>query len=218
MHRIFVVAALLFLSSSASSNNLTFMKEFFSSQNGKLINVMGPCDPGCYVEIDIDGNLISTTTSGIDFERLYELKNDKDRNITLNYSLEYGSYVVHTSTNTKFLLNGRMDKHPIDFALKNCYSSPQGSTSIGMKFCLINAEEAWDNQLNITYNQLGGSSNEPLKKAQQAWIKYRDAQFDWFYTHFGSKQGSKWDLAISERKITLIRQQVEFLQSAYAGH
>ncbi len=195
-----------------------FMDRYFESKIGKLVNVSSPCDPGCYVEIDIDGDLFSTTTSGIHWEKLYELKDEKDNSVTLNYSLDNGSYLVHTSTNTKFLLNGTMDKHPIDYALENCYSSAMGQTTIGMSMCLEGAAQAWDDQLNITYEQLGGSSNEPLRNAQLAWIKFRDAQFDWFISHFGSKQGSKWGAVIQERKITVIRQQVELLQSAHLGH
>lgn len=205
------------LSMDSFGNDQSFMDVFFESQAGKLVNVSSPCDPGCYVEIDINGNRFSTT-SGIDWERLYELEDEKNSNVTLNYSLEHGSYVVHTSTNTKFLLNGTIDKHPIDYALETCYSNAEGQTTLGMSVCLGGAEEAWNDQLDITYKQLGGSSNEPLRNAQLAWIKFRDAQFDWFISHFGSKQGSKWGRAIQERKITVIRQQVELLQSAYRGY
>ncbi len=206
------------LSMDSFGNDQSFMDSYFESKIGKLVNVLSPCDPGCYVEIDIDGNHFSTTTSGIHWEKLYDLEDEKDSSVTLNYSLEHGSYVVHTSTNTKFLLNGTIDKHPIDFALENCYSSPIGQTTIGMSVCLSGAAQAWDDQLNITYKQLGGSSNEPLRNAQLAWTKFRDAQFDWFISHFGSKQGSKWGPAIQKRKITVIRQQVELLQSAYRGY
>ena len=212
------ITLLLMLAMDSLGSDQGFMDRYFESKIGKLVNVSSPCDPGCYVEIDIDGDLFSTTTSGIHWEKLYDLKDEKDNSVTLNYSLNNGSYLVHTSTNTKFLLNGTMDKHPIDYALENCYSSAMGQTTIGMSMCLEGAEQAWDDQLNITYEQRGGSSNEPLRNAQLAWIKFRDAQFDWFISHFGSKQGSKWGAVIQERKITVIRQQVELLQSAYLGY
>lgn len=211
------ITLLLMLSLDSFGSDQSFMDSYFERKIGKLVNVSAPCDPGCYVEIEIDGILLSTTTSGINWEKLYSLEDEEDKSVTLNYSLENGSYVVHTSTNTQFLLNGTIDKHPIDFALRNCYSSPMGQTTIGMEMCSGGAVQAWGDQLNITYKQLGGSSNEPLRNAQLAWIKFKDAQFDWFISHFGSKQGSKWGAAIQERKITVIRQQVELLQSAYRG-
>jgi uncharacterized protein YecT (DUF1311 family) len=195
-----------------------FMKEFYTSKSGKLINVMAPCEPGCYVEIDIDGRVMSTTTSGIGWERLYELEDEKDTSVTLNYSQEKGVYIIHSSTNASFNLNGKMEQHPIDYALRNCYSTPFGQTTMGMVSCLRGAEEAWDLELNRIYKQLGGSSNKSLKSAQKAWISFRDAEFNWFNSFFASKEGSKWSYGIGQRRVLVIRQQVEHLQSFHKGY
>ena len=107
------------------------MAEFYNGQNGELINVMSPCAPGCHVEISIDGDTISAPTSGIGWERLYELEGAKDDSITLNYSREKGAYVTHASTNTTFILNGKIDVHPIAYALRNCFSRPKRQTAWG---------------------------------------------------------------------------------------
>ena len=216
--KLLATIALLIASMNSFGNDESFMDRFFEIKRGRLVNVMAPCDPGCYVEIDINGTVLSTTTSEIGWEKLYELEDANDGNVTLNYSLEHGSYVIHTNTNTTFLLNGVIEQHPIDYALQNCHSSPGGQTTMGMVSCLVGAEQAWNEQLNITYNQLGGSNNKPLKNAQLAWIPFRDAQFNWFVSYFASKQGSKWGPAIQERRINVIRQQVEHLQSAYRGY
>ena len=195
-----------------------FMKEFYTSKSGELINVMAPCEPGCYVEIDIDGRVISTTTSGIGWERLYELEDEENTSLTLNYSQEKGVYVIHSSTNVSFNLNGKMEQHPIDYALRNCYSTPFGQTTMGMVSCLRGAEEAWDLELNRIYKQLGGSSNKSLKSAQKAWILFRDAEFNWFNSFFTSKEGSKWSYGVLERRVLVVRQQVEHLQSFHKGY
>jgi len=200
------------------SNEEHFMKEFYTRKSGKLINVMAPCEPGCYVEIDIDGHVISTTTSGIGWERLYELEDEKDTSVTLNYSQEKGVYMIHSSTNTSFNLNGKMEQHPIDYALRNCNSTPGGQTTMGMVSCLKGAEEAWDLELNRIYKQLGGSNNKFLKSAQKAWISFRDAEFNWFNSYFASKQGSKWSYGVGQRRVLVIRQQVEHLQSFHKGY
>jgi uncharacterized protein YecT (DUF1311 family) len=65
---------------------------------------------------------------------------------------------------------------------------------------------------------LGGSSNTDVKSAQLAWISYRDAQFHWFNSFLDSKLGSKWSYGVGKRRVLLIRQQVEHLQSFYAGY
>jgi uncharacterized protein YecT (DUF1311 family) len=109
-----------------------------------------------------------------------------------------------------------LDKHPIDYALQNCYSihrSQAGSTA-----CLAGAEAAWDAELNRVYLVLGGSSNKTLRTAQLAWIKFRDAQFEWFKSAFYKKSGSKWASAVASRRLQVVRQQVEHLQSYYKGY
>jgi len=218
MKSILIFTAFIFLSINALANEESFMGEFYDRQDGNLINVMAPCDPGCYVEIKIGNDVFSSTTSGIGLERLYDLEDEKDSSITLNYSFEKGIYVVHSSTKTIFSLNGKLDNHPIDFALNNCYSKPSGLTTMGMVACLRGAEEAWDAELNRIYKDLGGANNPPLKSTQLAWISFRDAQFSWFNSWLSSKQGSKWSYGIGERRVLLIRQQVDHLQSFYAGY
>jgi len=218
MNRTLSLVILLCLSINTLANETSFMEQFYNSQNGRLINVMAPCDPGCYVEIEIRNNIFSTSTSGIGWERLYDLEDEKDNSVMLNYSPEKGVYVIHSSTNIMFSLNGKMEQHPIDIALGNCYSTPEGQTTMGMVTCLQRAEEAWDTELNRIYKMLRGNINKPLKSAQSAWISYRDAQFSWFSSFLSSKQGSKWSYGIGERRVLLIRQQVEHLQSFYKGY
>ncbi|WP_018625722.1 lysozyme inhibitor LprI family protein [Kangiella aquimarina] len=218
MKLILIFTGFIFLSANALANEESFMEEYYDKQDGDLINVMSPCDPGCHVEIEIGNNVFSSITSGIGWERLYELEDEEDSSITLNYSFEKGVYVVHSSTNTIFSLNGKLEHHPIDFALSNCFSKPSGQTTMGMVACLRGAEETWDVELNRIYEDLGGANNSLLKSTQLAWISYRDSQYSLFNSWLDSKQGSKWIYAISKGRVLLIRQQVEHLQSFYTGY
>jgi uncharacterized protein YecT (DUF1311 family) len=212
----FILTLLCSLNVSASGNS--FMEDFFPLLEGSLINVMSPCDPGCYAEIKINEDTISSPTSGIYWEELYKLEEDKNNKITLMYSISEGPYVIHENSKKKFKLVGSMEKHPIDYALENCYSSPRGQSTIGINSCLIGAEMVWDAELNRVYSDLGGSNNIELKNTQLAWIKFRDAQFTWFNKAILHKQGSKWSYGVRERRVNLIRQQVERLQSFYKGY
>lgn len=218
MNKILSLAILLLLPIKILASETTFMEQFYNGQNAKLLNVMAPCDPGCYVEIEIANNVFSVATSGVGWKRLYSLVDEKDNSVTVNYSQEKGVYVIHSGTNTMFSLNGTIENHPIDYALANCYSAPAGQTTMGMVFCLREAEETWGNELNRIYRMLGGASNEPLKSAHLAWTSYRDAQFNWFNSFLSSKKGSKWSYGIGERRVLLVRQEVEHLQSFYAGY
>ena len=195
-----------------------FMKVFYPGARGQLANVLAPCDPGCYVDLDIGGQVFTSTTNGIGWKQLYDLEDEVDPSIMVGYSSKSGFYVTHLSTNTVFGLNGAMEVSPIDVALKNCYSTSAAQTTHGMEACIWGAELAWNLELNRAYEQLGGSSNEPLKSAQTAWISYKDAQFESFNSFFGSKNGTKWRGVIALRRVQVVRQQVELLQSYNKGY
>lgn len=207
---------LLYSINSFATENI-FMEEYFSGIDGRLINVMSPCAPGCIAEIEVNDTIIRSPTAGIGWEELYNLEEEQDNLITLMYSENEGPYVIHKRSKKEFSLVGPVEYHPIDYALENCYSMPGGHTTAGMNNCLWGAELAWDSELNRVYDGLGGPSNIELKKSHLAWIKFRDAEFEWFTTAFGSRQGSKWTFGIIGRRVDLIRQQVERLQSFYAG-
>jgi len=192
--------------------------EHFSTK-GELVNVMSPCDPGCYVEIAIgDDVVISSPTAGVDWEQLYSLEDLPNKTMILTYSISEGAYAVHEQSGTKIILVGPMEPHPIDVALKQCFSRPEGQSTMGMVSCLRYALHAWESELDRVYAELGGSDNSELEAAQLAWIEYRDAQFNWLDAAFGEKQGSKWSYGIINRKIECVRNRTEQLQSFYKGY
>lgn len=200
---------------SALANDAKFMESYYDAQAGNMINVMSPN----YVDITIGNDDLTAIAGGIDVEKLYDLKDEDDNSITLNYSHEKGVYIVHISTSTEFNLTGKIrGRHPIDTALMNCYSVPAGETTMGEVNCLSGAENAWHTELERTYRTLGGESNAPLKSAMLAWVSYRDAQFNWFNSFFSSKEGSKWISGIGRRRVLLVRQQAEHFQSFYDGY
>jgi uncharacterized protein YecT (DUF1311 family) len=211
---VFISVLLAFQAGASESNAI----ESFSTK-GELVNVMSPCDPGCYVEIAIgDGVIISSPTAGVDWEKLYSLEKLPNKATTLMYSVDEGAYAVHEQSGTKIYLTGSMDPHPIDIGLKQCLSSPEGQTTMGINVCLGYAFEAWGSELDRVYVKLGGPENPELEAAQSAWKQYRDAQFNWIYAAFGDRQGSKWSYGIQDRKIRLITDRIEQLQSFYKGY
>ncbi|MBP7950660.1 MAG: DUF1311 domain-containing protein [Verrucomicrobiales bacterium] len=68
------------------------------------------------------------------------------------------------------------EKHPLDKAYEEEEAKPQPERDISRRFA-----EKWDAELNRLYKEMmsGLSPNAAaaLKKSQQAWIQYRDAQF-----------------------------------------
>ena len=81
----------------------------------------------------------------------------------------------------------------IGIAFSACQDeSPLNSTTIGMRECATREISWWDKMLNNNYsdlkNQLGEDEFTELKKAQLAWVSYRDqkCEFEYFYWRDGT--------------------------------
>ena len=138
-------------------------------KNVTLVNVSSPCDPGCYVEFQIDDlTKISAPTMNIGWEDLYALEEQKDKSMSFNYSTTDGAYLIHNVSGSKIQLV-ISESSIIDLVAQKCFS--EVSSTMGLIGCSEYAYNLWDNELNRIYNQLGGSKNKTLKKSQMAWLK-----------------------------------------------
>ncbi len=88
---------------------------------------------------------------------------------------------------------------------------------MGMLSCLDEGYSRWDSELNFMYQGLRGLLNqqqkEALKKAQRAWIAYRDAEFETINLIYGSLQGSMWRLAAMSAKVEMVKARTLELQA-----
>ena len=185
-------------------------------KNVTLVNVSSPCDPGCNVEFKInDVTKVSTVTTGISSDDLHELDKMKDKSMSFNYSDEEGAYLIHNQSGSKIKLVVS-ESSIIDLVTEECFSKV--SSTLGLVGCSKQEYDVWDNELNRIYSQLGGSKNKTLRKAQKAWLEYRDAQFTWIDSSFGNKQGSKWGYITIRRKTDIVKNQVLLLSSFYRGY
>lgn len=70
--------------------------------------------------------------------------------------------------------------------------TPQSQTTIGMVECTTRETAWWDERLNRSYKTLKdhfpAEEFDALRKAQRAWVQYRDAncQFEYFYWREGT--------------------------------
>ena len=194
------------------------IEDYYQPIEGRFLNVLSPCDPSCYIKVGFgEHGVFSNPTIGVDSDTLYALRDKPKRTMTLYYNSKEGPFLIDNLSGLKIRMVGAFEKHPIDIAAGHCFDAPGGGTTAGMYYCHVQVLYAWDIELNRVYKDLGGSENPELKAAQLAWIKYRDAQFKWIETEFGSRDGSKWINGVMTRKIELIRNQVERLQSYYKG-
>ena len=84
-----------------------------------------------------------------------------------------------------------------------CMARPDGSTTVGMMFCNLEERDLWDQGLNAVYGQLMAGEKaadeeerkhfpefanraDSLRKAQRAWIAFRDADCGYSYARWGA--------------------------------
>ena len=220
--RFFLVVLLILLSLQFMNREEAFasgIDEYYKPITGDFLNITWP---GCNVEIDFGPlGIISCPVSEDYSDDLYALRDILRDNhkitMTLYYNSKEGPFLVDNKVMLKVPVLGFIKIHPIDISENNCFSAPGGETTMGMFNCRRKVLAAWDVELNRVYRNLGGSKNPELKAAQLAWIKYRDARFKWIDAEFGKRQDSKWINKIMTRKIEIVRNQVERLQSFYQG-
>lgn len=108
-------------------------------------------------------------------------------------------------------------QHAIDVFLEDCMEADP--STVGMVNCYEEAEKKWDEELNKTYKQLMAAADEntkpKLKAAQLAWIKLRDAEFEFIAYLYGQMPGTMFRTFSAGRRVTIIRNRVMELKSYY---
>lgn len=109
-------------------------------------------------------------------------------------------------------------KHPLDLKYDQCIDA-DGSTA-GTHQCLEQFLPLWDKELNKYYGLLGGDRNGPLRKAQMAWIAYRNAETAWISQKYqtiydNSGGGTMWGMLEHTDIFELTRKRALELKEAY---
>ncbi len=82
--------------------------------------------------------------------------------------------------------------------------------------CIVDETMRQDKQLNAVYKQLLGTVSaarqKDLREAQRAWIKFRDANCDFYYD---SEGGSSAQLIASDCRMTMTADRTAELRSLY---
>lgn len=111
-------------------------------------------------------------------------------------------------------------------------ATPDGSTTVGMGYCWDREREDWDRYLNQTYQyymdkaraldaemaEIGSAAPslaEALRRAQRAWIAWRDASCDYEMAQWGG--GSGGGPALLSCLAWRTGEQVLYLQRSWLG-
>lgn len=102
----------------------------------------------------------------------------------------------------------KIQKHPIDKAEDAC-TEKDGSTA-GMTNCAYKAYDAWDKELNRSYNalmkELSPKEKEILKNAQKKWLDYRDNEFKLIDAIYSKVEGTMYIPMRVEERIAIVKQ------------
>ena len=105
-------------------------------------------------------------------------------------------------------------KHPIDIWLEKALA--RDSSTAGTRQATNKAREMWDAEMNKRYRRLMSAlkprQRAALRKSQQAWLAFRDAEFAANGTIISSKQGTMWPMLSDDRMMILVKERALHLQ------
>ena len=183
-------------------------REYYTVETKGTINSI--YDPGHIVIKTVEGMTIDARYNDFEYEALSALENNKEQ-LLVTYSTANGCQIKDLKSKKVFKLFGSGTNVFADRGSEKCLDT--GDTTLGMVHCADLSYQAWDSILNRVYVALGGNKNTQLKKTQQSWIKYRKEQELLSDQVYKNKEGSMWSHVLIDRKVDIIKNQVELLQS-----
>lgn len=104
---------------------------------------------------------------------------------------------------------------PIDRQLGECID--RDPTTAGMVRCAVEARQAWEQELQRTYEALLQGLNPRdrpyLQKAQEAWVTFRNAESAWILRLYELPEGTMYGVLRSSDLMALVRERAVRLQS-----
>lgn len=101
--------------------------------------------------------------------------------------------------------------HPIDVQFERDMDA-SGGVTLKMRNAQGQAYKRWDTELNMAYQELMRSlateEQAALKKAQRAWLKFREAESEFWWTESISGGGTLQPVIVSDQSISLLKARV----------
>jgi len=113
--------------------------------------------------------------------------------------------------------NPGASKHPIDEAYDQAVE--KDSSTMGMVKASSDAEKQWDDELNKYYKLLTGKldkkAQQSIKKAQLAWIKFRDAEFELIAEVYSKMDGTMYRVIAAGLRAEVVKKRALDLKNLY---
>ncbi len=101
--------------------------------------------------------------------------------------------------------------HPIDVQFERDMDA-SGGVTVEMRNAQGRAHERWDTELNMEYRELmanlAADEKAALKKAQRAWLQFREAESEFWWTESLSGGGTLQPVIVSDQSLSLLKARV----------
>ncbi|MDN6298592.1 MAG: DUF1311 domain-containing protein, partial [Halomonas sp.] len=101
--------------------------------------------------------------------------------------------------------------HPIDVQFERDMDA-SGGVTLEMRNAQGRAYERWDTELNMEYRELmanlSAKEKAALKKAQRAWLAFREAEAEFWWTESLSGGGTLQPVIVASHAIELLKERV----------
>lgn len=101
--------------------------------------------------------------------------------------------------------------HPIDVQFDRDMEASNGVT-VEMRNAQGRAYERWDTELNMEYRELmanlSAGEQATLKKAQRAWLTFREAEAEFWWTESLSGGGTLQPVIVADQSLSLLKARV----------
>ncbi len=110
-------------------------------------------------------------------------------------------------------------QHRIDIEYTKCLNNPENQTTFGMVNCAIEAQKAWEAEVDEYYKLLLSKVPEEtkplLKKSQLTWQEYKRCEFKFSTEMYLSMEGTMWQIVAADNKTEFVKQRALLLKSHY---
>ena len=168
------------LSAKKAQENLYTEQVIFSKSN----------DPRHITFTYPDGSELHGVHVGVTFDTLMGLRDSKgDQRFNLVYSENDGLVLSHISKSIELSLVGKVENHPMDIILKDCYEKavyegPQ-------RECKQDYDRLIDVEINRAYALLQKNSVD-ISSHKNAWKAFSSEQYKFMREFYGKFKGTKW--------------------------
>ena len=161
--------------------------------------------------------VIEATYNRDDFERLYAIEPADDTPdaekplFHLMWTAEKGVHLVGNLLDREVSLTGSVYPHPIDIAADQLSESARSTPEIAGVY--VEAAAAWDAEVGLAYQRLGGDEVETLRASQAAWLAYRESHWAYLHHFRSTQEGTIWSISIAGRMCGFNRGRARELRS-----